>query len=132
MKSDLIGVLTPLMVEVAISIIVYPNAHNKMSRCLWILSNLKKLMFVGVFFMSYTILYSIGFRLTRVILMFMLSHRVFLSLLLMDVLLSTAAFPNLFYIFCFGANGGSTFLNSSLIFSYASPSVRGTPLLLRL
>lgn len=79
--------------------------------------------------------YSIGGRFTevsRVGLMLMLFGGVFYSLLLIDMLLSTVFFPNMFYVFCFGAAGGSTFLNDSLIFYCDSRSVRGAYLLLRL
>lgn len=55
-ESDLGGAQTPLLVEATMSISLYPNARNRMSHWLWILANLKKMMFVQVFFMSSTIL----------------------------------------------------------------------------
>jgi len=48
---------------------------------------------------------------------FVLSGGVFCSLLLMDVLLFTAVFADLFCVFFFRAAGRSDFVISSLIFS---------------
>jgi len=64
--------------------------------------------------------------------MFVLSNEVFCSLLLMAIFLFAVVFPDLFCFFYFRVVSGLALQISNLIFSCASPSVRGSPLLLRL
>jgi len=70
-------------------------------------------------------------KMSKLRLVFVLSSRVFHSLLLMDVLLAITIFLGLLCIFYFWMADGSNFLSNS-IFSHISPNVRGAPWLLRL